>query len=282
MNRYALGVGAAAMVVGAAALADPNTDVALEIDGVAIKTIAASAHADNPIGDTLISGWHYRNDETRALQLDDFDNPAFLAVELGRELWEAADGASGKSCADCHGGIDGFAGLRANMPKWSEAAGRPLTLEQWINWSRKEHQGAEPWKWESEQMLGMTAAIAVESRGMPMDVQTDGPMAEWFEKGRDLYYTRTGQLDFACASCHEANSGMMLRADHLSQGHLNGFPTYRLKWQGIGSIHRRLKGCVQDTRAEPYAVGSDELVALELYVSWRGEGLDIEAPAVRQ
>lgn len=282
MTRHALLTGAAALAVAAGALAEPNTDVTLEVDGETITTVAAPANPDNPIGDTLISGWHYRNDETRALQLDDFDNPAFLAVELGNELWETADGASAKSCADCHGAIDSFAGLRAGMPKWSEEHGRPLTLEQWINWSRETHQGAEPWKWESEQMVGMTAAIALQSRGMPMDVQTDGPMEAWFKKGEELYYKRTGQLDFACASCHEDNSGRMLRADHLSQGHLNGFPTYRLKWQGAGSIHRRLKGCVKDTRAVPYEIGSDELVALELYVSWRGEGLDIEAPSVRQ
>jgi sulfur-oxidizing protein SoxA len=167
------------------------------------------------------------------------------------------------------------------MPKWSDEAGKPMTLEQWINWSRTEHQGAEPWGWESQQMLGMTALIALQSRGMPVDVQTDGPMEAWWKRGEEMYYTRTGQLDFSCASCHEENNGRMLRADHLSQGHTNGFPVYRLKWQGLGSIHRRLEGCVKDTRAETYPRGSDEFVALELYVAWRGEGLDVEAPAVR-
>jgi sulfur-oxidizing protein SoxA len=115
-----------------------------------------------------------------------------------------------------------------------------------------------------------------------VEVDISGPMEAWWKKGEELYYTRTGQLEFSCASCHEENNGRMLRADHLSQGHTNGFPVYRLKWQGLGSIHRRLEGCVTDTRAETYDVGSDEFVALEAYLAARGAGMPVEAPSVRQ
>ncbi len=140
---------------------------------------------------------------------------------------------------------------------------------------------AEPWKWEAPQMLGMTAYIGLQSRGMPIDVQTDGPMSTWVEKGKELYYTRVGQLDMACSNCHEDNYGNMIRADHLSQGHINGFPVYRLKWGGLGSIHRRFKGCMENIRATAFKRGSDEFIALELYVSSRGEGLSVEVPSVR-
>lgn len=131
-------------------------------------------------------------------------------------------------------------------------------------------------------MLAMTALIGLQSRGMAVDVQTDGPMEEWFEKGKEIYYTRVGQLDMACANCHEDNWGNMIRADHLSQGHVNGFPVYRLKWQGLGSMHRRFKGCMDNIRATPWERGSDEFTALELYVASRGEGLAVETPSVRQ
>ncbi|MEL6748553.1 MAG: sulfur oxidation c-type cytochrome SoxA, partial [Pseudomonadota bacterium] len=77
------------------------------------------------------------------------------------------------------------------------------------------------------------------------------------------------------------NYGNMIRADHLSQGQINGFPTYRLKWQGLGSIHRRFKGCMKQVRATPYKPGGDEFTALELYVASRGAGLSVETPAVR-
>jgi sulfur-oxidizing protein SoxA len=154
-------------------------------------------------------------------------------------------------------------------------------MEHIINASITEHQGAEAWKWESPEMLAITSLISMQSRGMPMGVQTDGPMAEWIEKGKDLYYTRVGQLDMACSHCHEDNYGNMIRADHLSQGMINGFPTYRFKWQGLGSLHRRFSGCMKNIRATPFKRGSDEFVALEAYLAWRGAGLGIEAPSVR-
>lgn len=275
----ALAVGA--MTLAFAASAEPNLDVTLEIDGEEIGTRAPGN--DVAPFEELISGWHYRTDETRALQADDFDNPAFLAVEYGEELWHTVDGAEGKSCATCHEDATAtMAGVRASMPKWNEAAGRPFTLENFINACRVDRMGAEEWKWESGEMLGMTSYIGLQSRGMPIDVDIDGPMQEWWERGKEIYYKRVGQLDLACANCHEGYNGQMIRADHLSQGHANGFPLYRLKWQGVGSLHRRFTGCMRNIRAEPYGRGSDEFIALELYVNSRGEGLAVETPAVRQ
>lgn len=254
----------------------------LTIDG---ETLASRVKAPegSPLGSELISGWHYRTRETQALELDDFQNPAFLWVEQGEGLWPTVDGSAGKSCQSCHGDAsESMKGVRAAMPKWNEAAGKPQTLEQHVNLCRTERMGAEAWKWESDQMLGMTAYVGLQSRGMPVHVQQDGPMASWVDRGKQIYYTRFGQLDLSCANCHEDYNSKFIRADKLSQGHTNGFPTYRLKWQKPGSIHRRLKGCINDTRATPYDIGSDELIALELYVATRGDGLAVETPAVRQ
>lgn len=130
-------------------------------------------------------------------------------------------------------------------------------------------------------MLAMTALIGLQSRGMAMAPETGGRMQEWHDKGEALYYTRVGQLDMACSNCHEDNPGQMIRADHLSQGQVNGFPTYRFKWQGLGSMHRRFSGCMKNIRAQPFKRGSDEFVALELFLATRGAGLGIETPAVR-
>lgn len=267
-----------ALASGVIAGPGPDEDK-LMIDGVEIKS-ELEAPEGHPL-DTLYSGWRFRSDETQALQTDDFENPAMVAVEYAIELWDTPAGASGKSCADCHGDVEDMAGLRAIMPKWSESAGQPWAMEQWINWSIREHQGGEGWKWESAEMLAMTALIGMQSRGMPMNPETGGEAAAWYEKGKELYYTRVGQLDMSCANCHEDNYGNMIRADHLSQGQVNGFPTYRFKWQGLGSMHRRFSGCMKNIRAQPYKRGSDEFVALELYLSARGAGLGVETPAVR-
>lgn len=237
---------------------------------------------DHPLSE-IISGWQYRSPETQALQEDDFENPAFLWVEQGEELWSTVDGAANKSCASCHeDAADSMASAGAHMPKWNKALDKPINLEQQINLCRTERMEAEPWKWESSQLLGMTAFVKNQSRGEPVSVQTDGPMKPWFDKGKELYYTRVGQLDMACSSCHEDYYGKQIRADMLSQGQTNGFPTYRFKWQKIGSLHRRFKGCMQNIRATPFKVGSDEFLALELYTAWRGQGLPVETPAVRQ
>lgn len=263
------------------AFAGPGPDDdELVIDGVTIVTDVEEP-PDHPL-DHIYSGWRYRTNETQALEADDFENPAMVAVDYGRELWDKPAGASGKSCADCHGAVEeAMKGVRANMPRWNEAAGQPWTLEDYIMWSMKEHQGADPWKWESDEMLAMTSLIGLQSRGMPMMIQSDGPMAEWIKKGEEMYYTRYGQLDLACSNCHEDNNGNFIRADHLSQGNINGFPTYRFKWQGLGSLHRRFKGCMEQVRAEPFERGSDEFTALEAYLAWRGQGLGIETPSVR-
>jgi sulfur-oxidizing protein SoxA len=85
----------------------------------------------------------------------------------------------------------------------------------------------------------------------------------------------------ACKNCHEDYAGTMIRANLLSQGQSNGFPTYRLKWQKVGSLHRRFRGCNSQVRATPYKAGSEEYVNLELFLANRGRGLPVETPAVR-
>jgi sulfur-oxidizing protein SoxA len=232
--------------------------------------------------DEIISGYNFRIPETQALQDDDFENPAFLWVEQAEGVWDEADGEAGKACADCHDGPESLKSVATTYPVYFEPWGKLINLEQRINQCRSEQMKAEPWNYESDEMLGMTALIKSQARGLPVNVKIEGEAAPFFEKGKDFYYERRGQLDMACASCHEHYAGSYIRADLLSQGQSNGFPTYRLKWQGLGSLHRRFKGCNEQVRAEPYERGSDEYVNLELYLAWRGQGLPLEGPSVRQ
>lgn len=273
-------VAAAAMCLSTAALfaQDDNT---LTINGELemVTETAAPEHLDGL--STIYSGWRFRTVETQALQADDFDNPAMLFVDQGMDLFNAVDGTEGKSCASCHeGGPEEFAGLTATMPKVID--GKLTTMEDLINGHRADAMGAEPWKWSGAQMQAMVALIGLQSRGMPMNVAIDGEAAPYWEQGKEMYYTRYGQLELSCANCHEDNYGLFIRADHLSQGQINGFPTYRLKQAKLISRHNRFRGCIRDTRAETFAEGSDEFRALELYVASRSNGLSVETPAVRQ
>lgn len=280
MKKLAIVTGALAALVSAPVLADPDGD-SLTINGeIAIVTeTAAPAHMENV--DTIYSGWRFRADETQAVQMDDFDNPGMIGVESAMEAWDSVDGSEGKSCASCHGAAEDMAGVRAVYPKWNDKKGMVTTLEMEINNCRENRMGAEKWKYTKGKMVNMVALISSVSRGMPVNVAIDGPAQSTWEKGKELYYTRTGQLELSCANCHEDSYGMMIRADHLSQGQINGFPTYRLKNTKLNSVHARFKGCVRDTRAETYKPGSPEFIALELYVASRGNGLSVEGPSVR-
>lgn len=250
----------------------------LVIEGEAISTAAtAPAHAENL--DEVISGWVFRAKETQALQLDDFDNPGFVFVDQGIDLFNEVDGSEGKACATCHENVEDFAGLRTSMPRVVD--GDLQTMEEQVNVCRTERMGAEPWKYSGTQMTSVTALISLQSRGMPVDVAVDGDAAPFWERGKELYYTRVGQLDLSCANCHEDNYGVMIRADKLSQGQINGFPTYRLKNAKLNSAHGRFKGCMSNVRAKPFKEGSDEFKALELYVASRGQSLSVESPSVR-
>ena len=254
-------------------------DNALYVEGEKFVTeTAAPDHVDGLR--TIYSGWRFRTPETQALQMDDFENPAMIFVDQAIDLFNTVDGSAGKSCASCHEGVEEFAGLSATMPKVID--GKLTTMEDLLNSHRAEVMGADPWKWSGADMQAMVALIGLQSRGMPMDVAIDGEAAPFFELGKDMYYTRYGQLELSCANCHEDNYGNMIRADHLSQGQINGFPTYRLKQAKLISRHNRFRGCIRDTRAETFAEGSDEFRALELYVASRANGLSVETPAVRQ
>ena len=260
---------------GAAVAQDSN---ALSVEGDALVTEAAApSHMENV--DTIYSGWRFRSSETQALQTDDFDNPAMIFVDQGIDLWEKVDGTEGKSCSSCHEDVEEFAGLRAKLPRVED--GTLVTMENLVNECRTERMGAEEWKWSKGNMTAMTALISLQSRGMPIDVEIDGDAAPFWEKGKELYYTRVGQLDMSCSNCHEDNYGTMIRADHLSQGQINVFPTYRLKNAKLNSVHGRFKGCMKNIRATPYKEGSDEFKALELYLASRGQGLAVESPSVR-
>ena len=172
-------------------------------------------------------------------------------------------------------------GVGAAMPNWDDNLRKPVNLEQRINLCRTEQMKAAPWVFRSPELTNMTAYVRYQSRGLPVSPRVDGPMTPWFLKGKDIYYARNGQLDLACASCHDKNHGKFLRADFLSQGQTNGFPVYRLGNQRVMPLHERFEGCIFDVRGDPYKPLSDEFVALELYVAWRGIGLPVETPAVR-
>jgi L-cysteine S-thiosulfotransferase len=229
------------------------------------------------------SGLSYSGADVRAMQADDFANPGMLWVTRGEKLWSTPAGRSEKSCASCHREAPAsMKGVAARYPRFDDMARGLLNLEGRINRCREGKQQAELLRYESEELLALTAYVAHQSRGMPVKVEIDAASRTHYERGRETYYRRQGQMNLACTHCHERNAGRKLLADTISEGHGNAYPIYRLEWQSAGSLHRRLRACYFGVRAEQPAAGSAELLDLELYLAWRANGLAVETPGVRR
>lgn len=229
--------------------------------------------------DEIVSGSVFLTDETRALQSDDFANPGFLWVDRGEALFSKAP-TTGPACVSCH--EDGLRGVSATYPSYDHETGTVLNIEGRINLCRKKHQVAPSLEYESDELLSLTAYVAYQSRGLPVSVDPTGPSKTTFEVGERYFRTRRGQFNLSCQQCHTENWGKRLRGDTLSQGHGNGFPAYRLEWQSMGSLHRRLGDCDIGVRAEPLPYGDPVYIAVELYLAARAKSLEVESPAVRR
>ena len=251
---------------------------------VALALVAAAAAATTAeiAPEERRSGYDFAAPETRAMQDDDAANPGFLGVLQGEVLWTARTGAADRSCAGCHGDARvSMMGVATRYPAFDPALARPVDLEQRINQCRTEHQGAEPLAWESPDLLALTAFIAHQSRGLPIAAPRNAELRPFFDLGNELFHRREGQLNLSCSQCHDDNWGKRLAGSVIPQGHPTGYPVYRLEWQSLGSLQRRLRNCMIGVRAEPFEYGAPEAVALELYLMGRASGMPIETPAVR-
>jgi sulfur-oxidizing protein SoxA len=228
------------------------------------------------------SGYSDLGRDTKAMQDDDTINPATLWVLDGEALWNTKAGAANRACSDCHGpATDSMKGVAAQYPAYDAARKSPVDLEQRINICRTDHQKATPLKFESKDMLALTAYVGRQSRGMPIEESHDERLKPFLEAGRRLFIERQGQINLSCAQCHDDNWGKHLASSLIPQGHPTGYPLYRLEWQSLGSLQRRLRNCMIGMRAEPFAYGAPEQVNLELFLKWRARGLTVETPAVR-
>jgi len=229
------------------------------------------------------SGIEFASADIRTMQADDFANPGMLWVARGEKIWNAPAGRSNKSCAGCHhDAASGMKGIAARYPRIDTTTGKLINIEGRINTCRERNQAADPFQYESEELLALTAYVAHQSRGMPVAVAADAAHRPHIDRGRETYYRRQGQMNLACTHCHEQNAGRKLLAETISEGHGNAYPVYRLEWQSAGSLHRRLRACYFGVRAEQPAAGAAELVELELYLASRARGLPVETPGVRR
>lgn len=246
----------------------------------AFATSLALAQTQNQTQpDRRRSGYQDMSPPVRAMQDDDSANPAMLWVQEGEALWSKPSGAAAFACATCH--ADGMKGVAARYPAYAPALARPVDLQGRIELCRTLHQKGPAFGAESRELLALSAFVARQSRGLPISPPADPRLDEPLKTGETLFRGRLGQLNLSCAQCHDDNAGQKLAAVTIPQGHPTGYPIYRLEWQGMGSLKRRLRNCMIGVRAEPYAYGAPEYVELEYFLMWRARGMKLETPAVR-
>ena len=246
---------------------------------MALALVGTAFAADK---DPRRSGFEFMSPQTKAMQQDDTSNPAMLWVSDGEALWDQKAGASERACASCHAAATtSMRGVAASYPRFDTTLQRPLDLRQRINVCRVKHQQAPPLAAESHDLLSLEAFVAMQSRGIAIQPDADPRTQPFRERGAALFKQRIGQLDLSCSTCHDTLAGQRLGSAVIPQAHPTGYPIYRLEWQGLGSLQRRLRGCMSGVRAEPFAFGAPELVELELYLMQRAAGMVLETPAVR-
>ena len=243
-----------------------------------------SAQQRNIPLDQLKSGLEFSSPEVRGLQLDDdFASPSAHAIDKGAQLWKQVTGSNNKSCASCHGDAnESMKGAATRYPAIDKATGKLFNLEDRIRNCRSKQQKAINWLPESDELLAITLHVTGASKGMPILVNIDGPAKKHFEAGQKLYMARQGQMNLSCTQCHDQHYGQRLYNDKLSQGHPNGYPIFRLDWQYMASLERRLRFCYASVKAEVPPWGHQDMRNLNLYLMWRAQGLAIEVPAVRK
>jgi L-cysteine S-thiosulfotransferase len=248
--------------------------------GLALVFTATFAVAQGTL-ETRRSGYQDMGPALKQMQDDDTANPGMLFVQLGEQAWSQPAGAAGKSCADCHGAVGSMKGVAARYPAIPPDADKPVDLEGRINLCRTSRQQAEPWPAESRDLLSLEALIAHQSRGEPIAPPADPRLAPFRARGEEIYRRRQGQLNLSCAICHDDNAGKQLAGVVIPQAHPTGYPIYRLEWQALGSLKRRLRNCLVGVRADAWPYDALPYVELATYLMDRARGMKIDSPAVR-
>lgn len=205
------------------------------------------------------------------------------AIEQGETLFNTPF-KNGRRYADCF--LNQGLGIAHEYPKWDRDKGEVITLARAINDCRIDNQEA-PLPYEKGDIAKLLAYMAFTSRGKPIaiTIPADDPRAlTAYQQGKDFYYQRRGQLNFACATCHVQNAGKQLRSEILSPslGHTSHWPVYRLKWGEMGTLHRRFKECLEQIKAQPIPAQSPEFRNLEYFLSFMGNGIPTNGPSTRK
>jgi L-cysteine S-thiosulfotransferase len=279
-NFRAIAVVLAALVVAGARHAAADS-IDPDADFKAFRDYFTQKFPNVPLKD-FVNGPYSMDAELRKQweAIDDFP-PYDFAIDRGKEMF-ATPFKNGKSYGDCF--PDSGIGIRQNYPYFDDKTGEVITLELALNRCR-EANGEEPYSYVKDEMASLTAYMAFTSRGKPFDIKipNDPRALAAYQKGEEYFYTRRGQLNFSCASCHVQNPGNHIRTEVLAPalGIVAAMPIYRSEWNGMGTMSRRLVTCNSQVRGVPLTPQDELYRDVEYYLSYMSNGLPISGPGAR-
>lgn len=259
-----------------------NASATPEQDRQNLVKFYASKYPDIKAGE-YIHGSLAFDPDSKAQYESIMDFPPFLStIDEGKAMWETPF-KNGKKYADCFPG--GGKNVAGNYPQFDEKTGKVVTFEMAINACRTAN-GETAFKHDDMKTMGtLTAYARTLSDGMPMNVKVQGAAATAaYEAGKKHFYSRRGQLNFSCASCHVANAGNRLRSELVSPavGQATHWPVFRGGGDKPTTLQARYKGCNKQVRAVPFPVGSEEYNNLEYFHSYISNGLPLKASVFRK
>ncbi len=203
-----------------------------------------------------------------------------FALDRGESLYKSLN-RDGRFAA-CLGATSGrLKGLRTRYPMYRKDLRRVAGLEAVIEHCASA-QG-EVLQHGSYDNSAVSLYLASLSQGMPMRIDVSkGPMREAFERGRQLFHTKAGRLNFACSSCHTRNVGQLVRGSHITTpyGDVAHYPVYRTQYR-LQSLHLRMMECNLDAGVQPLMPGSQSYTDLEVFLSALSNGYTVSVPAER-
>jgi sulfur-oxidizing protein SoxA len=207
--------------------------------------------------------------------------PYQFALDKGKQMFETPF-KNGKTYADCF--PDKGIGIRQNYPYFDTKSGQVITLDVAINQCRQTN-GEAPYDYTKDDMAALTAYMAFTSRGKPFHIviPNDPRALAAYQKGEQYFYTRRGQLNFACSSCHIQSAGEHIHTEVLAPalGLVAALPIYRSEWGGMGTTSRRFVTCNIQVRAVPLPAEDELYRDVEYYLSYMANGLPISGPGAR-
>jgi sulfur-oxidizing protein SoxA len=207
--------------------------------------------------------------------------PFSSEIEKGQKMWNTPL-KSGKTYADCL--PNGGKMIAGDYPMFDNAKGKVVTLEDAINNCRTAN-GEEAYAYGDPKTMGLlTAYMRTLSDGMKMNVKVEGDAAlKAYDDGKKTFYSRAGQLNFSCGSCHVDNAGNRLRSELLSPviGQATHWPVFR-GGENLTTLQKRYEGCHKSVRHSPDKAGSTRYNNLEYFHSYMSNGLELRSAVFRK